>query len=152
MANKVKLGFIIAALILFILPLKNNCVYADFEWLPKLKGTLFTPTSTPTPSPTNTPTPTPTLTPTPEPEATPTEELEPTVTAVEEVLPAEEESTPTPTEETKEEGSPTNIWQMATFGLIIAFLAIIIGFLLGGKNQRGSRKSKPQNKEEEPEE
>ncbi len=41
---------------------------------------------------------------------------------------------------------------MATFGLIIAFLAAIIGFLLGGKNQRGSKKSKPQTKEEEPEE
>jgi len=141
MANKVKLGFIIAALTLFLLPFKVDAV---------IDGSRPS-----TPTPTNMPTPTSTSTPTPEPTAKPTveseQEMTPTIMEEDieengEIISAEEESTATPTEETKEESSPTNIWQMATFGLVIAFLAIIIGFILGGKRDQ---KEKPKSQKEE---
>jgi len=49
----------------------------------------------------------------------------------------EEKTTATSTKESKEkESSPINIRQMATFGLAIAFLAIVAGFILGGRKEK----------------
>jgi len=133
MANKVKLGFIIVALTFFLFPFKVSAIIGD----PLPLSPTLTPTDTPTPTPTSTPTPEPTATPTIMEEGT--EENEG-------VISNEGKSTAISIEKG---GSPTNIWQMATFGLVIAFLAIIIGFILGGKRDQKEKPKSESQKEEE---
>ena len=125
MANKVKLCFVITILTFFIFPLKAGNIYSisNQKQIDIDSNTQI--------------------------------QLDSSITNEEgNVLSVEEETTATPTKDSKEKENPSiDIWQMVTFGLAIAFLAIVIGFVLGGKREKKEKtKYKHQKEEEENEE